>query len=74
MKINGVELESLDILDLKVAEKYQPALKGVDDMGERVKGLTIVESIMLQCNTIFKIFNDLLVKAQIRKFLETRLI
>lgn len=59
MKINGVELEDLDILDLEVAEKYERALKGVDDMGERVKDLTIVESIRLQCNAIFKIFNDL---------------
>ncbi|NEZ80388.1 AP endonuclease [Clostridium botulinum] len=59
MKINGVELQDLDILDLEVAEKYEEAIKGIDGIAEKVQGMTIAESVRTQCNAIFKIFNDL---------------
>ncbi|MBN3409941.1 AP endonuclease [Clostridium botulinum] len=59
MKINGVELKDLDILDLEVAEKYEKAIKGIDGIAEKVQGMTIAESVRTQCNAIFKIFNDL---------------
>ncbi|PIH05221.1 DUF6673 family protein [Clostridium combesii] len=59
MKINGVELEDLDILDLEIAEKYEKAINSIDGIGEKVQGMTVVKSIRTQCNAIFKIFNDL---------------
>ncbi|WP_251861043.1 DUF6673 family protein [Clostridium sp. Marseille-Q2269] len=59
MIINNVELEDLDILDLEVAEKYEKAIKGIDGIAEKVKGMTITESVRTQCNAIFNIFNDL---------------
>ncbi|WP_027640106.1 DUF6673 family protein [Clostridium cadaveris] len=59
MKINGVELEDLDIFDLDVAGKYENALKNVEDMSEKVKGMTVAESIRTQCNAVFNVFNEL---------------
>lgn len=59
MKINGVELEDLDIFDLDVAGKYENALKNVEDMSEKVKGMTVAESIITQCNAVFNVFNEL---------------
>lgn len=59
MKINGVELQDLDILDLEVAENYEKAIKGIEGIAEKVQGMTVAESIRTQCNAIFKIFNDL---------------
>ncbi|MDS1004186.1 AP endonuclease [Clostridium sporogenes] len=59
MKINGVELKDLDILDLEVAENYEKAIKGIEGIAEKVKDMTIAESIRTQCTAIFKVFNDL---------------
>jgi len=36
MKINGVELQDLDILDLEVAENYEKAIKGIEGIAEKV--------------------------------------
>lgn len=59
MKINGVELEDLDILDLEVAEKFEKTLKSVEGIEEKVKGMTVAESIRTQCNAVFNVFNEL---------------
>ncbi|EDT87472.1 AP endonuclease [Clostridium botulinum] len=59
MKINGVELKDLDILDLEIAEKFEKTIKGVEGIAEKVKDMTIAESIRTQCTAIFKVFNDL---------------
>lgn len=67
MKINGVELEDLDIFDLEVAGKYENALKNVEDMNEKVKGMTVAESIRTQCNAVFNVFNELFGKGTDKK-------
>lgn len=59
MIINGVELEDLDILDYEVAEKYEKALEEVKGIGDKVKGFKTSESIKVQCETIFDVFNVL---------------
>lgn len=59
MKINNVEFQDLDILDLEVAEKYEKALENVEDIGERVQGMKASESIRTQCNAIFDVFNTM---------------
>lgn len=67
MKINGVELEDLDIFDLEIAGKYENALKNVEDMSEKVKGMTVAESIRTQCNAVFNVFNELFGKGTDKK-------
>lgn len=59
MKINGVELEDLDLLDLEVAEKYEKVLGDIEDLEQKVKGLSMVENIRTQCNVIFGVFNTM---------------
>jgi len=59
MKINGIELEDIDFLDLEVAEKYEKAIKNVDNMTEGLKGATFTECIRKQCNAIFDVFNEI---------------
>lgn len=67
MKINGVELEDLDILDLEVAEKFEKTLKNVEGIDGKVKGMTVAESIRTQCNAIFNVFNELFGKGTDKK-------
>jgi len=59
MKINNVELEDIDILDVEVAEKYEDALGEVAGIGETVKGMKPSESIKAQCTAVFSAFNTL---------------
>lgn len=59
MKINGVELEDIDILDLEVAENYEKALENIQELGEKVKDLGMVESMRTQCNAVFDVFNTM---------------
>lgn len=59
IKINGVELEELDIYDLEVAEKVDKELKVVGDVGKKLGGLSTPEVIRTQCNAIFIFFNAL---------------
>lgn len=59
MKINGVTLEDLDMLDLEMAEKFEKTLKSVENISEKIKGMTVTESIKTQCNAIFNVFNEL---------------
>lgn len=59
MKINGVELQDIDILDLEVAEKYENALESVKDISKRIEGMKLSEAIRIQCTTIFDVFNTM---------------
>lgn len=59
MIINGVELQDLDIYDVEVAEKFDKELNSVVKAGENVKGLSMAETIRVQCTAIFKFFNEL---------------
>ncbi len=74
MKINGVELKDLDILDLEIAEKFEKTIKGVEGIAEKVKDMTIAESIRTQCTAIFKVFNDLFGEDTDKKYLGIKLI
>ncbi|MBW5458495.1 MAG: DUF6673 family protein [Clostridium botulinum] len=59
MQINGVELQDLDILDLEVAEKFEKSLNDINDLKDRVKGISLSENIKVQCNAIFNVFNTM---------------
>ncbi|KHO39078.1 AP endonuclease [Clostridium tetani] len=72
MKINGVELPDLDILDLEVAEKFEKTLKSVENISEKIKGMTVTESIKTQCNAIFNVFNELFGEGTDKKIFEDK--
>ncbi|MDU1313939.1 MAG: DUF6673 family protein [Clostridium septicum] len=59
MKINGVELEDLDIYDLEVAERYEKALEDLTGIEEKVANKKNSESIRIMCNAVFNIFNTM---------------
>lgn len=59
MKINNVELQDIDILDLEVAEKYEKALEKVEGIAKAIEDMKLSESIKIQCNAIFDVFNTL---------------
>jgi len=59
MKINNVELQDIDMLDLEVAEKYEKALERVEGIAQRIEGMKISESIRIQCTAVFEVFNTL---------------
>ncbi len=59
MKINGVELQDIDILDLEVAEKWEDALERVEGVAKSIEGVKISATIRIQCNAIFEVFNTL---------------
>lgn len=59
MIINGVELEDLDIYDVEVAEKYEKAIEKVKEQCNDVEGKSLSETIKLQCNSIFNLFNNM---------------
>ena len=59
MKINGVELEEIDIYDLDVAEKYEKALEKINDNSNRINNESLAEGIRVQCNSIFDFFNTI---------------
>lgn len=59
MKINNVELQDIDILDLEVAEKWEQALERVEGVAKSIEGMKISEAIRIQCNAIFEVFNTL---------------
>ncbi|MEG0309150.1 MAG: DUF6673 family protein [Clostridium sp.] len=58
MNINGVELE-LDIYDADTAEKYEKVIDDVQCIAEEVKDTKASKGIRIQCEAIFKVFNDL---------------
>lgn len=57
MKINGVELENLDIYDLEVAEKYEEAMARIREIEEEIETLEGARGIRKICNSIFDVFN-----------------
>jgi hypothetical protein len=57
MKINNVELQDIDILDLEVAEKWEKAIKDIQTIGEKTKNMGLADGIRTQCNAIFDVFN-----------------
>ncbi len=60
MKINGIEIEELDIFDPDVLEKYEEALKKVqNDATKATKSETASEVIRKQCQAVFECFNTL---------------
>lgn len=61
MKINNVELQDLDIMDLETSEKYEKALEDVKDKSAEIKNEDMKRSeiIKTQCNIIFDCFNTL---------------
>ena len=59
MKINNVELQDIDILDLEVAEKYEKALEQVEGIAQKIEGMGLVDSIRTQCHAIFDVFNTM---------------
>lgn len=59
MKINNVELQDIDILDLEVAEKWEDALERVEGVAKTMEGMKVSESIRTQCNAMFDVFNTL---------------
>ena len=59
IKVNGFELEDLDIYDLEVAEKVDKELKKVDEVANSLEGLAMPDIIRTQCNAIFDLFNNL---------------
>ncbi|MEN8433960.1 hypothetical protein NX821_001131 [Clostridium septicum] len=74
MKINGVELEDLDIYDLEVAERYEKALEGLNGIEARVANKKNSESIRIMCNAVFDIFNTMFGEGTDKKFLVKKLI
>ncbi len=67
MKINNVELQDIDILDLEVAEKWEDALERVEGVAKSIEGMKVSESIRIQCNAIFDVFNTLFGEGTDRK-------
>lgn len=59
MKINNVELQDIDILDLEVAEKWEQALERIEGVAKSIEGVKISETIRIQCNAVFEVFNTL---------------
>lgn len=59
MKINGVELEDLEIFDADVAERYEKVLDNVIKKSEDLSGLKTSVVIRKQCALIFEVFNEL---------------
>ena len=59
LKINNVELE-LDLFDADVAEKYENAVKNLQEKEKKnsVEGKTLSQIIRSQCTLIFDFFND----------------
>lgn len=59
MIINGVEIEDLNVLDAKVAENFEKVSLEMQNINEKVEGMSLSESIRTQCNIIFRVFNNL---------------
>ena len=59
MKINGVELEDIDVFDADIAERYENALEKVVEDNKNVDGIKVSIIIRQQCNAVFKLFNTM---------------
>lgn len=72
MKINGVELEDIDIYDVEVAEKYEKALETVKNISEEVDKMGLSDGIRYQCSLIFDFFNTMFGEGTDRKIFGNR--
>ena len=59
MKVNGIELEDMDIYDLETAEKYEEAMSRISKIQEEVKTLEGAQGIRKICSSIFEVFNTM---------------
>lgn len=62
MKINNVELEDIDIFDADTAEKYEIAVKKVQEeaaASKLLESIRLSEAIRKQCNAVFNCFNTM---------------
>lgn len=59
MKINGVELQDLDIFEADTVEKYEGALEKVVNGAKETESLKSSVAIREQCNLVFDCFNTL---------------
>lgn len=59
MKINGVELEDLDVYDLEVAERYDKVLEDLKGIEENNKNMSMTDIIKTQCEGVFNVFNTM---------------
>lgn len=58
LKINNVELE-LDLMDADTAEKYEKAIKNLDEKEKnKQEGLGMAETIRQECKLVFDFFNE----------------
>lgn len=59
MKINGVELEDIDVFDVEVMKRYEEAIDNVIGEVSGKESEKISEIIGIQCNAIFHFFNKI---------------
>lgn len=59
MKINGVELEDIDIYDLEVAENYEKAMEELYKVRELASEMKDSEGIRVLCTSVFNVFNTM---------------
>jgi hypothetical protein len=62
MKINNVELEDVDIFDVDTAEKYEEAVKKVQEeaaASKLIEDISLSAMIRKQCNAVFNCFNTI---------------
>ena len=62
MKINNVELEDVDIFDVDTAEKYELAVKKVQEeaaASKLIEDISLSAMIRKQCSAVFDCFNTI---------------
>ena len=60
MKINGVELEDIDLMEAEQADKYEKAMKKLEVLANKetnYEGMSLVYIIRSKCNIVFEFFN-----------------
>lgn len=59
MKVNNVEMGDFNIFDYEVIQKYEKALKTLQEKEKKTKPKNIAEMIKEQCGIVFDFFNVL---------------
>lgn len=59
MIIRGVELPDIDLCEYETAEKWEDCMKLLEKIPEKVSGKKNSESIKIQCETVFEIFDTM---------------
>ena len=60
MKINGVELEDIDLMEAEQADKYEKAMKKLEVLANKntnYEGMSLGDVIRSKCNIVFEFFN-----------------